>query len=374
MIKILHTADLHLDSPFSSLSPAKSEERRAELRDIFIKMMEFAAGNVGLVLIPGDLFDRAFVNRDTLDRLCRGFETAGCPVVICPGNHDPYTPDSIYATGHFPPNVHIFNSETPSFFDFPDLGVRVWGAAFTSERFVSAPLLRIPQLPTDRINLLCQHGDTRLTSQKCPLNVRDIVYRGFIYAALGHVHLPPEPVASDKTTVAYCGCPVGRSFDEPGWGGAWLVTVNAGGAQLERLRFSDKRYMVERLDITGAGDDREIAEKLTALIASKDYGTETALRVILEGDVPPGFRPDLTLLTKLCASSLELLELRERTVPCFDASYLENDLTLRGAFYRILLPKLREGDERERHIAAEALRAGLAAIDNRDIFPQEVTQ
>ena len=60
-MKILHTADIHLDSPFSSLDPKKSEERRDELRDAFENMMKYAKeSGVEIVLIAGDLFDYGF--------------------------------------------------------------------------------------------------------------------------------------------------------------------------------------------------------------------------------------------------------------------------------------------------------------------------
>lgn len=377
MIKIFHTADLHLDSPFSSLPPSLSEQRRGELRQIFLDMMKYAADNgADLVLIPGDLFDSAYVSRDTADLLHRGFSSVGCPVVICPGNHDPFTPDSIYAHGNFPDNVYIFNDETPSCFDFPALGVSVWGAAFVRPLMENTPLVRIPRLDPNRINILCQHGDTRnLLSKKCPINVRDIAYRGFTYAALGHIHMADEPALVESSTVAYSGCPVGRSFDEPGWGGALMVTVGDDRTvKWEKLRFATKRYMVEKLDVSGVADYNDAATRIKALISDRSYGAETSLRVVLEGEIAPHVSLPLTTLTRLCQGELAHLELRDRTIPVFDTAYLEADMTLRGAFYRELLPLLAEGTPRERQVAAEALRAGLAAIDNRAIFSDTVPE
>lgn len=370
MIKIFHTADLHLDSPFSSLTPTKSEERRAELRRVFLDMMKYAAANEAqLVLIPGDLFDSSYVSRDTADVLCRGFETAACPVVICPGNHDRYVPESIYASGRLPGNVFVFRDEKISCFDFPELGVSVWGAAFTRDTYENTPLAHIPPLPDDRVHILCQHGDIRVPNQKCPLRPADIAYRGFTYAALGHIHIAGEPETIGQTTIAYSGCPMGRSFDEPGFGGALDVIIDDKKAvKINKIRFSEKRYMIERLDVTGVADDRALSEKIRALIAAEGYGAETALRIILEGGIPIGFRPSLGALAKICLGGLDALELKDKTIPGVGVDELECDMTLRGALYRTLAPKLSSGDEYERAVAAEALRAGLAAIDGRAIF------
>ncbi len=370
MIKIFHTADLHLDSPFSQLAPAESEARRGGLRKTFRRMMEYAAGaGVDLVLIAGDLFDSAFISRDTTDMLRECLLAVSCPVIISPGNHDPYTPGSIYASGKLPENVYVFKTENPTSFDFPELGVCVFGSAFTRERYENSVLASIYSLPEDRINIFCQHGDTSsLLSQKAPLSPRDIAYKGFTYAALGHIHLPPEPVVIGKTTVAYPGCPEGRSFDEPGFGGALLVTIEGGETKLEKVRFAEKRYMVEKLDVTGAADDAHVAQKIKELLHEREYGGETALRVILEGEVALDYRPDPLSLAEEAAGTLYLLDIRERTLPCFDAAYLENDISLRGAFYRTLSEKLHSGDEYSRRAAAEALRAGLSALDGRAIF------
>ena len=39
-IKILHIGDVHLDTPYVSLPPEKSDERRIGLRQSFMKMMQ----------------------------------------------------------------------------------------------------------------------------------------------------------------------------------------------------------------------------------------------------------------------------------------------------------------------------------------------
>ena len=376
MIKILHTADLHLDSAFSSLTPQKSEERKEGLRKTFKKMMAYAAEEkIDILLMPGDVFDSAFISRDTSDVLCSCFESLPCPVVIAPGNHDPYTQSSIYASGRLPKNVHVFTSEIPTHFDFPQLNLSVWGSAFTRERYEHSVLSQIRGLDPQKINILCQHADTRsAVSQYAPISAKDIAYYGFTYAALGHVHTPPEPVVITSpdgertTTVAYSGCPEGRSFDEPGFGGALLVETDGKTTSLRRIQFSEKRYMVEELDVSGADSDDFIAETVKKLIGEKGYGEETTLRVILRGEISTNLHLDIPSVTSQAKGELYSLELRDRTLPCFDINFLENDFSLRGALYSSLSEKLSSSDEYDRRVAAEALKIGLAAIDGRRIM------
>ena len=68
MVKLLHAADLHLDSAFSALPPEKAVQRRAEQRLVLERLTALSEG-CAAVLLAGDLFDSARVYRDTLEAL-----------------------------------------------------------------------------------------------------------------------------------------------------------------------------------------------------------------------------------------------------------------------------------------------------------------
>ena len=99
-VKILHIGDLHLDSPFASLGSDGQAKANAELRRAFSRAIGYARENaVQIVLIAGDLFDREYYSRGTLDTVCKEMESVpDCVFVISPGNHDPITPHSPYKT------------------------------------------------------------------------------------------------------------------------------------------------------------------------------------------------------------------------------------------------------------------------------------
>lgn len=64
-MKLIHCADLHLDSRMESgLPPEKARERRMELLHTFTKMVDMAAEDgVEAILLCGDLFDAGKVVR-----------------------------------------------------------------------------------------------------------------------------------------------------------------------------------------------------------------------------------------------------------------------------------------------------------------------
>ena len=88
-LKILHAADLHLDSPFEGLPAGKAAIRRKEQRELLTALAELAVSEqVDLVLLPGDLLDSDNTYYETGEDLIRALRSIPVPVFIAPGNHD----------------------------------------------------------------------------------------------------------------------------------------------------------------------------------------------------------------------------------------------------------------------------------------------
>lgn len=366
-MKILHTGDLHLDSAFSSLSISESENAREESRRTFKKMMDYARENsYDLVLISGDFFDAKYITAATQELVKKSFSEVGCPVVIAPGNHDPYPLISLYRAGELPSNVYIFSSEEMQVFDFDDLGISVCGYAFMSERMNVSPLESFTRPNTENTLILCAHADIASpTSKYAPISTRLIEAFGFAYAALGHIHNPPE-IASRDTLIRYCGFPTGRSFDELGDGGALSVTIENGEATAERIVFSSHRFLEDTLDVSDAETQYDIERKIIEYAAVAEYDNDTSLSLTLTGTVSFELVIDTEALSET-KTALRTLKVKNNTLPVLSGEDLEKDITLRGELYRTLLPKLESSDPTERRTAAAALRIGLFAIDGKNL-------
>ena len=370
-IKIFHTGDFHLDSPFSGCNVKESDARREALRCAFSAALERAASDgCDLILTAGDLFDCGYVTAETVSRAFSDIEKCGIPLVVTPGNHDPYRAGGIYDRSDNPKNLFIFTAPELSRLDLDGLPVSVHGYAFTSDRIDEPPVTsdKIKLHPTN-INILLAHADIYSPISKyAPLSLKTLESSGFAYAALGHVHKAEEPLKTGSTTVSYCGFPEGRGFDELGFGGAMEVTVDAvsGEVTAERITLSTRRYMIESVDVTGAESLTEIRSAVLRSVKEKGYGKETSLRVILTGSVSPSLPADVRIDTE--ETGLSLLEVENTTSPIYDDETLKNDISLRGALYRRLLPALSSDDKRERAVASEALRLGLAALDGKQLL------
>ncbi len=362
-IRIFHAGDVHLDTPFSRLDAERGEARRRDLRSTFTGMMLYARmKNCQLVLLPGDLFDDGFATKETVELLCREFENSpDIRFVIAPGNHDPYRPGSVYAAKKFPENVYIFSSPAVSRFEFPELGADVYGWAFTSSFLTEDPLAGFAPEENGRIRLLCAHGDlTSPVSNSCPLSESDFVRGGFTYAALGHIHKSPGIKRVGRTWFGYSGSPEGRSFDECGERGAYYAEIDEEGeVAVSFVPFSRRIYRKESCDLTGCRTEAEASHRILGLFEREKLGKNVILRLTLTGSCAPG----LTVREDELAERVFSLDLRDETSPTFDGALLEQDLTLRGALYRILLPELTSEDPEVRRTAADALRCGLTALD-----------
>ena len=141
MIRVLHTGDLHLDSPFRGLSAEKAQTRREEQRGLLDKVAALAEERgVDVVLIAGDLFDGDGVYYETTRMLAEVFGRMKARIFIAPGNHDPYSDFSPYASVRWPDNVHIFHSDYFERVELPELNAVVYGNAFTSKYRDTSPL------------------------------------------------------------------------------------------------------------------------------------------------------------------------------------------------------------------------------------------
>ena len=373
MPKILHIGDIHLDSPFSLFDVEKSQARRNELRGTFTSVMMYAKmKEADVVIISGDLFDSEFVTKETLNLLVSQFAgNPDCRFVITPGNHDPATAKSAYLKAKFPENVYIFKSESIEKLSFGDIGVDIYGFAYTQETYEQNPLEKPIETDKSKINILAAHADiTNRKSVYCPMKEWDFAVSGFDYVALGHIHSGGEIEKIGETYYAYCGCPEGRSFDECGVKGGIFINAEKKDGELkidfEHPRFCKKRYEKAEVDVSGTLTREEAVSAIKKAVTENGWGRDTLLRVHLCGVVSPSADFGAESITAQ-ETGVFYIEVEDFTRPLLDYEELKNDITIKGAIFRELLPRLESRDEQERKLASLALKYALAALAGDEI-------
>lgn len=363
MVKIMHMADLHLDSPFSLRSPSEAERFRTELRGAFTSACLLAKSNgIGIVLIAGDLFDSEYVTADTKELLIKTF--ASYPDIrffISAGNHDPLTGGSVYANADFPANVHVFGAE-PECVRIDSEGVCIYGRSFTSRTMEHSPLSGFDELDRDMINILVCHGEMSPLSTCGPITKREIASSGFDYIALGHIHAASGLLKEGDTYYSYPGCLVGRSFDETGKKGCMVGFVGKRECDMRFLPIAKRRYEISHIELAPGSTRQESLEQIRTEL--KKYTADTTLRLILEGETDA--------FSSFTAEDIDAscrIELIDRTAPRDSFTDLEKSSTLKGVFYRLMQEKLDTLDPGSDEYATNlsALKLGLAALSDRSI-------
>ena len=153
-MKILHSADWHLDSPLQGHTTEQTALLRRALLAIPGKIAALCrAEKCDMMLLSGDLFDGPYT-ADSLNALRDALSEVAVPVFIAPGNHDYLGADSPWLTQSWPENVHIFTQPVLTAMEGP--GCTVYGAGFTS---MDCPSL-LEGFHAEEKNALCVlHGD-----------------------------------------------------------------------------------------------------------------------------------------------------------------------------------------------------------------------
>ncbi len=365
-MKFLHTADLHLDSAFCLSSATEGAARRERQRQILKRILKTAEDeNCDMLLISGDLFDSVYVTPETKEFCIKAFSEFKKPIIISPGNHDPYVEGCFYRCENIPSNVYVFSSSELQYFDFPELDTTVAGYAFLSSALADSPLAAEPPVRhNQRIMLLCAHADVDMpTSRYAQIPSSTLARFGYDYIALGHVHKYTEIAPS----IRYVGFCEGRAFDELGEGGVLIVETNGlGELSVERKILSDTKYIIDELSVDGADTPEELVEKVSGHIKKLAADGGIYLRLELVGSIAPEAQEGMARIDTSLDSNLLSCEIINSTLALPSGDFLARDTTLRGEFYRSLEPLLASVDADERRRALEALRIGLAAIDGRD--------
>ena len=359
-IKLLHAADLHLDSAFESLSPEQAKERRQGQREILFKLAEVALRRgVDAVLLCGDVFNGVENDRATERDFCRAMGALPCPVLIAPGTHDPYTAYSMWETVHLPENIYVFKNEEIEGVELPGVHARFWGAGFQTA--FCSPLLKDFQAPEKRQDIpdiMLLHADVgNGESAYNGISREDILRSGMDYIALGHIHAGTPLKMAGEVAYAYPGCTEGRGFDETGEKGALLVTVSDAGVEAEFVPLGGVRYEIVSVDISDGEPVRAILKAVAGL------STKDCCRVILTGECDE--LPDIPQIRKELENCFGELQILDETVPKRDIWAQTGQDTLCGIFLSSLKDMFDNAKtDKERQVIELAVRFGLDAMGN----------
>jgi len=263
-MRLLHTSDWHLGRSFHGVGMLEAQRGFVDQLVSFVE-----AKSVDVVLIAGDVYDRALPGLDVVklldDALVR-ITQAGATVVLTSGNHDSAIrlgfASRLLERGGVHLRTRVEDLDVPVLVPFGKDGessatLAIYGIPYLEPRLVAERLevetashFEVTREATERIRRDLQ--DRRTSGAVHPVvlahtfasggitsdSERDLsigglgavpldLFEDFAYTALGHLHGRQELV----TNVRYSGSPLAYSFSEAKHSkGAWLVDIDADGS------------------------------------------------------------------------------------------------------------------------------------------------
>ena len=365
MIRILHTADLHLDGSFAVLGN-RAPQRQVDFLETFERIVTLAIKQeVQLLLIAGDLFDHPRPSQVVLGKVQAGLQRLaerGIVPVLLPGTHDSLvSADAVYRQCEFPGVVLLDQPQLqePLALTVAEQQLFLYGFAYRS--YVSENALAgMQRRNDDGIHIGLLHGSRQgspewnYRKKDLPFTLDDLKRWDLDYVALGHYHSYEVLAEGERIYACYPGSPEGKRFGENGPRYCALVTIDESGAAIEPLAVNGRELAERELDLSGCTELDEVVRRIAALGDAK-----VLLRLTLTGILEAPL--DLSALQSRCEDDFFYLELRDET-RLFDSDYarrIEMEETVRGMFVRRARQLMSEVVEDERPVIEEAFREVL---------------
>lgn len=369
-MKLIHTADLHLDACFAALGLSASfgNRRRQSLRDVLGDIVARAgAWPADALLIAGDLYEQDRVTRDTVAFLRAAFASIRpVPVIIAPGNHDPFMEDSPYAGESWPDNVHIFTRPEWDRVVLLDGRLVVHGFAFDGYELSTNPFARL-QVPDDgAVHVAVAHGTEQGHQPPdgksyAPFHASEVARLNLKYLALGHFHAITPIEGAGPTVMYYSGAPEAHGFNHSGMRHFLEVEIDHGGAvQVKPVPSARVTYESFALDCGEFEHAQQLIEVLRKRAA--DQPLPQIARVTLTGLCLPSLLAELPAVYDAVAAQFESLQLIDQTVPLEDYEELARETTTLGAFVERMNEEIADApDEVRVRLLKRAREVGVAA-------------
>ena len=276
MSLLIHTADVHLDSPLRGLPDYEGAPRdavRLATRRALTNVVDLAiAEGAGMVIVAGDLYDGDLRDANTALFLCAELgrlRRAGIEVVIAYGNHD--AESVVTRRLPLPDGVTVLPTRRAGTASFRRLGLAVHGQGYGRRNVATDLSAAYPEPIDGMLNIGVLH--TAATGRDghalyAPCSIETLAARGYDYWALGHVH--EFEILCRDPWIVFPGCPQGRGLRECGAKGVVLVEADGDRiAAVESRAVDVVRWARVDVDVTGATErDEALGRVRDALAAS----------------------------------------------------------------------------------------------------------
>jgi DNA repair exonuclease SbcCD nuclease subunit len=375
MLRIIHTADIHLGARHDDLGVQAAAQRDRQFAAFRATVDLALAEKVDLFLIAGDLFDSNVQPRRSVERVVgelKRLVEAHIRMVIIPGTHDVYDRTSIYraydlkAMAGSTERDDLVTVLTPdvSRIHLPALDAVVVARVFDTKRAPSSPLAGL-DASTDvagatwRIGMV--HGSIAIPGKtdrdEVVITTEEIANSRLDYLALGHWHSTQQARAG-AVAYAYAGAPEAVALDQDRAGKVLLVELeNVDGKRIVTIEdriVGRTTFQRVQLDATGVGTQPELIAGL-----AKRADPDLVLDVRIVGVRPDELDLHIDEIESALATSFLKVRVRDVSLPALTEGTLPSPDTVVGAFIRDLEAQIAELEAADKADEAAELRDAL---------------
>ncbi len=360
-MRIIHCADLHLDSKLSAnLDKEKRKERKAELLMTFQRLIQYAIKEeIHDILLAGDLFDTRKPSATARNTVFNAI--LGNPEIrfyYLRGNHDA---DSFLNDMEAIPHNLLLFSDTWTTYQIGDKqSICISGVELTQDNHDK--IYDSLVLDTSDINIVLLHGqdeEYQVKDKAENVHIAALRGKGIDYLALGHVHSYKRSRLDARGIYCYSGCLEGRGFDECGPRGFVVLDIDERNHTITDtfVPFAGRTMELIEADITGCRTSPEIVDRVRATLQKAQLDTKSLVKLVLKGSIDVECEKDLHLLEKSFNSDFYFLKIADESVYTVDPQEFLHDQSLKGEFVRIVL----SSDETEEE-KASIIHYGIQAL------------
>lgn len=373
-LSFLHTSDLHLDTPFSSIGDeAKAHIRQNEVESTLYKVCErVQEEKIDLLLISGDLFEDKYVKGSTILKVKNIFsELYNTEIIIVPGNHDPIYDNSYYKTTEWGRNVHILEDTKPSLF-LEKLNTCVYCLGVKQDIKKDYDQLLNMEMVQDRFNILVFHGTVDMPFEEENYNSitsKELFSLGMDYVALGHMHCYSE-LKNGRTVMINPGSPEPLGFDEEGEHGfvQGIMTLPEDKAKQTVVGFiasAVRHYHNLEINISDCVSDTSVINKISEELKLKK---SDLYKILTTGFISREYTPDLGYITDGLKDMCFFVKIQNRTSVRLEYEEYLEDPGIKGEFVRRILDMRRAESSQEKIYTLDlAMQYGLQALENERV-------
>ncbi len=361
MLKIIHCADLHLDSKMeSNLDKDQAYTRRQELIETFERMVDYAVREgVRAILIAGDLFDKSHVRGAVKKRVAA--QIIWHPEIdfyYLKGNHDKV--DFMEEDQEKPANFHTFTDAGFTSYQLQDVVISGMELSPVNSATIAERLV----LDSAQTNIVMLHGQQSDYDGKDGaeiINIQALKGKYIDYLALGHVHKYTGGKLDDRGIFCYSGCLEGRGFDETGDKGFVLLEIEDGHIDAEFIPFATRRLHEFEIKVTPDMDNQAILNAAGESLL--DVDPQDMVKFVLAGERELDDAPDVDRIVRYFGDKYFFVKCYDHTRTLVDYDSFAYDKSLKGEFVRLVQADESLSEEKK----ATIVELGIRAIMGEDI-------